>query len=239
MSDVETERRPVVSIVVAAGNGVRMAGSVPKALRHAAGVPLVTRAVENLAAGGVDVAVVVVAAGLEQDFAEVLSGVSIPCLFVAGGAERQDSVANGLALLESHAAISDTNIVLVHDAARAFAPPHLIRRVIDAILAGAEAVAPAIGVADSVRQVSGSGSAVVDRSVLRLVQTPQGFRREVLHAAHERLGYTHKHVTDDASAAEAAGHRVTLVDGAREAFKITEAFDLAVAEALVARAELV
>ncbi|MFV0406630.1 MAG: 2-C-methyl-D-erythritol 4-phosphate cytidylyltransferase [Propioniciclava sp.] len=239
MPAIENERRPVVAIVVAAGNGSRMAGATPKALRQVAGVPLVVRAVENLAAGGVDVAVVVVAAGLEAEFAQVLSGISVPCLFVAGGAERQDSVANGLALLESHAAISDTDIVVVHDAARAFAPPLLVSRVIEAIRSGAEAAAPVIAVADSVRKITEHGTRIVDRSDLRLVQTPQGFRREVLHAAHARLGYTHKHVTDDASAAEAAGHRVTLVEGAREAFKVTEDFDLAVAEALVARAELV
>mgnify|MGYP003376361238 FL=1 len=85
---------------------------------------------------------------------------------------------------------------------------------------------------DTIREVDEGGSHVVDRSRLRAVQTPQGFDREVLVEAHARLRVTGEHVTDDAAAVEALGWPIVLVEGSREAFKITEPFDLAVAEAL-------
>lgn len=228
---------PVAAIVVAAGSGVRLGQGVPKALRVVAGEPLVSRSVRQLAAGGCTVAVVVVAAGLEPDFERVLADAPIPVRLVPGGAERQDSVRAGVDALDSLPEAAGVRIVLVHDAARAFVPGEAVARVVDAVRSGADAVVPVVGVVDTIRAIEGTGSALVDRSTLRAVQTPQGFSREALSAAHDLLARDRHKVTDDASACEYAGYEVVLVAGAREALKITEPFDLAIAEALAARGD--
>jgi 2-C-methyl-D-erythritol 4-phosphate cytidylyltransferase len=103
--------------------------------------------------------------------------------------------------------------------------------VIAAVRLGADAVIPVVAVSDTVRQVLGDGSTVVDRSCLRSVQTPQGFSRAALVASHAAAAGAE--FTDDAAVCEASGYEVVLVAGSREAIKITEPFDLAVAEAIV------
>ncbi len=219
---------PVAALVVAAGSGSRLGPGLVKALRPLAGVPLVTRSVRQLAAGGCTHAVVVIPAGMDAEFADALADVALPVRLVTGGAERQESVARGLA-----AVASDTRIVLVHDAARALVPASVVAAVVAAVRGGADAVVPVLPPVDSLRRVGDGGSEVVDRAAYRIVQTPQGFDREVLAAAHALVAQRGVSVTDDAAACEYAGHPVTLVPGAREAFKVTEPFDLRVAEALV------
>lgn len=228
---------PVVALVVAAGSGSRLGGDVPKPLRVVRGRTLLERSIAQLAAGGCTDAVVVIPDGLQDDFAATLVNATIPVQFCVGGAERQDSVLNGLAAIEADPTLKGSGVVLVHDAARAFVPAAVVTRVIEAVQRGATAVTPVTEVVDSIRQVSQSGSTVVDRSGLRAVQTPQGFDRVALVAAHERIKADQVVVTDDASVCEYAGYEVTLVDGAREAFKVTTPFDLVVAEALAAAEE--
>ena len=111
---------------------------------------------------------------------------------VAGGASRQASVAAALAAVPE-----DFGIVLVHDAARALTPPELVEAVADAVRGGHGAVIPVLAVVDTIKQVDDFGVVVgtVDRSVLRAVQTPQGFRRDVLTSAHAAAVDEH---TDDA-----------------------------------------
>ncbi|HQD61498.1 MAG TPA: 2-C-methyl-D-erythritol 4-phosphate cytidylyltransferase [Propioniciclava tarda] len=230
-------REPVVALVVAAGSGVRLGGEVPKALREIAGRPLVLRSVEQLAGGGCTHAVVVVAAGTEDAFAAALASAPVPVRLVRGGAERQDSVRLGLDAVAADPSLAGCRVVLVHDAARALVPAAVVARVIAAVQGGAPAVIPVTTVIDSVRQVLPSGSSVVDRATLRAVQTPQGFDLATLRAAHELIARDGVAVTDDAAACEHAGHSVVLVEGAREAMKITEPLDLVLAEA-IARADV-
>ncbi len=227
---------PVVAVVVAAGSGTRLGGGPPKALRRVAGRSLVARSVGQLAAGGCTAAVVVVAAGTEDAFAADLADAPIPCLFALGGAERQDSVRHGLDAVRAAPALADCRIVLVHDAARAFVPDEVVARVIDTVRGGAVAVVPVVPVVDTVRAVDGAGSAVVDRSALRAVQTPQGFDRATLVAAHAQVAADGVVVTDDAAACEHAGRAVTLVAGSRRSLKVTEPLDLVFAEALARQA---
>lgn len=221
-----TERmnEPVVTIVVAAGSGVRLGGDGPKALRELDGVPLVRRSVDALAAGGCTRAIVVISAADHEGFVAALAGAPIPVVFVEGGERRQDSVRNGLL------AVADEQIVLVHDAARPNVPPAVVERVIAAVQAGADAVVPVVDVVDSVRLLTADGSAVLDRSTVKAVQTPQGFRRSALLEAHAVLVDSGAEVTDDAAACELAGFDVTLVEGAAAAAKITTPIDLLVAE---------
>ncbi|NYI71586.1 2-C-methyl-D-erythritol 4-phosphate cytidylyltransferase [Naumannella cuiyingiana] len=230
MSD-RSSSGPAVALVVAAGSGVRFGADRPKALVELAGRPLVAHAVAALAAGGVVRAVVTVPAGREESFAEALRDAPVPVDLVVGGAERQDSVRLGLARLADA-----RGPILVHDAARPLVPPAVVAAVIDAVRAGADAVVPAVPVADSIRRIAGRTSAVVDRASLRAVQTPQGFAPQALRAGHQHVLDAGLVVTDDAAACEAAGHPVSLVEGSADSLKITTPADLIMAEAiLVAR----
>jgi len=145
---------------------------------------------------------------------------------VAGGQTRQESVNAGLAALAL-----DVDAVLVHDVARPFVPGEVISRVVAALRRGAVAAIPAVPVTDTVKLVDDTGfvSATLDRAHLVSVQTPQGFRRDVLIAAHA----LDSPVTDDAALVEYAGYPVEVVAGADESFKITRPWDLLVAEAVV------
>jgi 2-C-methyl-D-erythritol 4-phosphate cytidylyltransferase len=152
-----------------------------------------------------------------------LEGVEGVEAVVGGGPTRAASVRSGLAAVPQEA-----SMVIVHDAARPLATPHLFERVRDAVLAGAEAVVPAVPVTDTIRQVGGG---VVDREQLRAIQTPQGFPAELLRRAHANA----EEATDDAGLVERCGGTVTLVEGEPTNLKITGPDDLLFAEALLGR----
>ena len=215
----------VGALVPAAGSGVRLGPGAPKALRLLAGEPLLLHAVRGLRRA-TSVGPVVVAAPADdlERVRRLLHGLDV--VVVAGGAERQDSVRAALAALPIH-----VDLVLVHDAARCLTPVAVVDRVVAALRAGAQAVVPVLPVADTVKRVDGERVVTtVDRSALRAVQTPQGFRREVLERAHASSGPV---LTDDAGLVEAVGGQVTTVAGADEAFKVTRPLDLVLAEALL------
>jgi 2-C-methyl-D-erythritol 4-phosphate cytidylyltransferase len=215
-------------IVAAAGSGLRLGADRPKALVELGGRPLVCWAVEVLRGGGVDEVVVTVPAGGGADFTAVLPG---DVAVVEGGATRTASVRAGLAALSGRA-----DAVLVHDAARPLTPPDVVARVLGALTAGAEAVVPVLPVVDTTVVVDDEGliTDAVDRTMLRRVQTPQGFRAAALAAAYAALP-PGAELTDDAAVVRAAGVPVTTVDGDERAAKVTVAHDLALAE-LQARA---
>ena len=216
--------RTVAAILVAGGSGQRLGAKVPKAFVRVGGATLLEHAAARFAGHPALGPVVVVApAGYHDQAAEL---VALPV--VAGGATRQESVAAGLA----HLAPLEVEYVLVHDVARPFTPPAVIAAVVDALRAGADAVVPVVPIHDTVRRVDADGAlaGVVDRTTLVAVQTPQGFRRDVLIAAHAAAIDT---VTDDAGLVEAQGGRVVAVPGADEGFKVTTPLDLARAEAVV------
>lgn len=223
---------PVVAIVVAAGAGVRLGAGPPKALREVAGRTLVRHSLDGLAAGGVNRAIVVIPAGERAAFETVLADSPIPAATVVGGARRQDSVRAGLAAIAGDPVLAECEYVLVHDAARAMVPGAMVARVIAALVDGAVGCIPVLPVADSMRRITDEGSQVVDRSALRIVQTPQGFVRTVLVDALEHAETAGLDVTDDASAVAALGHPVCLVDGDRAALKVTEPTDLVLVEAI-------
>lgn len=214
------------AIVPAAGRGERLGADVPKALLDVGGAPLLVHAVHALTAAGIDIVVVAAPPGDTADVTALVAGATV----VAGGATRQQSVRRALATLPA-----DVDVVLVHDAARAFAPVSLIRSVVAAVVDGADAVVPVVPVADTVKEVDAHEVVVrtVDRAMLRAVQTPQGFRRALLDAAH--AGSQDDDATDDAALVEAFGATVATVPGSPEAFKVTRAFDVVVAEALLER----
>jgi len=177
---------------------------------------------------------VVVAAPYDEvsEVSALLAGnVPADVLVVAGGATRQESVALALAALDD-----EVDVVLVHDAARPLAPSELVDRVAAAVQEGAPAVVPGLPVTDTVKRVDASGvvTETLDRTALRTVQTPQGFRRQVLaqaHAADSEPGTA----TDDAALVERLGRPVRMVVGHEEAFKVTRPLDLVLAEVVLQR----
>ncbi len=213
-------------VVVAAGQGTRLAAGRPKAFVELAGTTLLEHAVSRVLDAGVHHVVAVVPADLVAASERLLAGRAV---VVAGGAERQDSVALGLAALPA-----ETAVVLVHDAARCLAPPALVAAVVDAVRGGHPAVIPGLPVVDTVKQVDADGTVVgtLERSSLRAVQTPQGFTRELLERAHTAADAG---ATDDAALVERLGEPVTVVPGDALAMKVTTADDLALAELLLAR----
>jgi len=229
-------RGPVAAVVPAAGRGERLGPGTPKALRQLGGLPLLVHAVRSLAeARAVDLVVVAAPPGGVGEVRALLAGYEsgADVRVVEGGDTRQQSVRRALESLPDH-----VEVVLVHDAARPLAPAELADAVAAAVNAGAEAVVPAVPVADTVKRVDDDGvvEATLDRSCLRAVQTPQGFRRDVLAAAHaaEEVSGT-SGVTDDAGLVERMGATVRTVPGSEEAFKVTRPLDLVLAEAVLTR----
>jgi 2-C-methyl-D-erythritol 4-phosphate cytidylyltransferase len=223
-------RGDVAVLIPAAGMGVRLGPGGPKALRTLAGEALLVHAVRRVAAAPEVGCIVVAAPAAEIVAVRALLASVAPVTVVAGGAIRQQSVAAALAAVPV-----GFEIVLVHDAARALAPASLVSSVAAAVRDGHDAVIPVLPVIDTVKEVAVSGVVVgtVDRSVLRAVQTPQGFRRDVLVAAHAAAAGEH---TDDAGMVEKLGRTVFCVPGDETAMKITRPIDLIIAEALHASA---
>ena len=233
----------VAAVLVAAGSGTRLGRAGPKAFVPVAGLPLVVHAARALMAArpasGEHVAqlVVTVPVGMVDWAGELLTeqldGVDL--WVVEGGATRQASVAAGLTVLRP-----EVEVVLVHDAARTFAPAQLVGRVVDAVRAGHPAVVPGLAVVDTVKRVGppAPGGRVVLGTVPRdeivTVQTPQGFDRALLERAHRsgahRAGAQASAASDDAGLVEALGEPVWVIDGDVRAVKITTADDLALAE---------
>ena len=205
----------------------------PKAFVPLGGRPLLHYALRVVAAlDTIGEAVVTVPPGMErQARAEVArAGVEIPVKLVGGGAERQDSVRIALGLTSA-----ESEVVVVHDAARPFATPALFAACIDATRRADGAIA-AVAVADTLKRTDGRTiTATVARQGLWQAQTPQAFRRKILVAAHDRAIRERWAATDDAELIERCGGRVEVVESSAANLKITTPADLEIAEALVAR----
>jgi 2-C-methyl-D-erythritol 4-phosphate cytidylyltransferase len=201
-----------------------LAAGMPKAFVPLLGRPLLWHCVQGLlAAGCVDLVVVAVGAQYRDQAATALADAGRRVRIVTGGAQRSDSVRSALD------SVPDAEVVLVHDAARCLTPVGVIQAVVQAVLAGKRAVVPVVTVVDTIKQVDPEGRVVstVDRTALRVVQTPQGFAADLLRRAHQRPSGP---VTDDAGLVEQLGETVTILPGHAHAFKITTPLDLVVAE---------
>jgi 2-C-methyl-D-erythritol 4-phosphate cytidylyltransferase len=209
-------------------------------LRLLGGVPLLVHAVRALgAARSVDLVVVAAPEDGVEEVRALLSEHRLvdpgpgraATIVVAGGGTRQDSVARMLLALPP-----DVDVVLVHDAARPLVPVALVDAVATAVRGGADAVVPGLPVSDTIKAVDTEHrvSATLDRTALRAVQTPQGFRRSLLTEAHAAAD-PDAPATDDAGVVEAIGGTVLVIPGDEEAFKVTRPLDLVLAEAVLAR----
>ncbi|MGB7035579.1 MAG: bifunctional 2-C-methyl-D-erythritol 4-phosphate cytidylyltransferase/2-C-methyl-D-erythritol 2,4-cyclodiphosphate synthase [Xanthobacteraceae bacterium] len=221
----------VAAIVVAAGRGERAGGGVPKQYRPIAGEPMIRPTLRVfLDHPQIDVVQPVIRSDDGSDFAAATVGLKNLPAPVAGGATRQASVRAGLEALAPVA----PDLVLIHDAARPFLTRGLIDR---AIIAGRStgAAVPGVAIADTVKAIDAAArvAETLDRSRLRLVQTPQAFAFGLIIDAHRRAAAAGlDSFTDDAALAEWSGHPVSVFDGEAGNVKVTTNEDFARAEIL-------
>lgn len=214
-------------IIVAGGAGRRMGGALPKQFMMLEQQPILARSINRIheALPKAEIVVVLPAEHVEL-WRNMAARFDVARHKIAiGGKERFHSVKSGLAALSE-----GVRTIAVHDAVRPLASKKLIIRLVLATEKH-DAVIPVVAPADSYRSVDGDDSKIIDRSTLRMVQTPQLFRAEALRKAYEQE-YSES-FTDDASVVEAAGYKVVLEEGERENFKITTPLDITLARAII------
>ena len=224
-----------VAIVAAAGTGRRLGEDRPKALVAIGGRPLVAWCLAAFAGSrSVSRAVVAAPPGHEQELAAVAE-VAAPLLevvVVGGGPSRSHSVANALATV-------DSEVVVVHDAARPLVTPELIDRCVEQLdRFGCAGVVAAARATDTIKETDSGGRviATLERSHLWAVQTPQAFQAAALRKALASASLEHAY--DDAQVVEAVGGEVRIVEAPRENLKVTTELDARVAGLLLtSRAE--
>lgn len=219
------------ALIMSAGTGERFGGALPKQFLPLAGRPVLIWSAQLLEAhGAVDAIAAVVPAGHEARAEAMLREWKIAksAAVVTGGASRQESVLRGLQ------AVGETGgNVIVHDAARPCVTAPLLDRVLAALDAH-EAVVPVIPAVDTLCHLSDGGmDALLDRVNIAQVQTPQGFRMELLAEAHRAAAAKGLVSSDDGSLVFALGRAVHTVPGERDNVKITFERDTALVEAIL------
>ena len=212
---------------MAGGSGSRMQSSLPKQFMILAGEPVVARTINTFAEAlpGAEIVVVLPKEhiSLWKNLAARFDVAAHKC--VEGGKERFDSVKAGIAALSP-----EVEYVAIHDGVRALVTKRLI---INAMLKieSVEAVIPVVDAVDSYRVVEGEHNEVIPRSKLRIVQTPQLFRADILRKAYAQE-YDPR-FTDDATVVEGLGVKITLIEGERSNIKLTTPEDMVYAEAMI------
>lgn len=223
----------VSAIIVAAGKGIRMNSGTRKQYIAVAGRPILGHTLHKFdACDRIDIIYLLVP---EADFdhcrKSVLSTINPnkPIRLVAGGAERQDSVYNGLLALEEK-----SGLVVIHDGVRPLIQPDLIASCIQGAMKTGACIA-GIPAFDTIKQADDTGTIekTLSREGLWLAQTPQVFRYDLIREAHDRALREDFHGTDDAILVERLGHFVTIINGSKTNIKITTEEDLVVAETLL------
>ena len=216
-----------IAVIVAGGKGERMQGHVPKQFIPLLGKPVLYHTIRSFFDAYSDMQVILVLPEAHmQEGKRIVETYfqAYPIALVEGGATRFHSVKNGLNRIKENA------VVFVHDGVRCLTGTELIRRCYDQTLEKGSAI-PAIDCRDSVRTITPEGSRYLDRSTLKLVQTPQTFLSTLLLPAYEQE--YRSTFTDEATVVEAAGHAVHLTEGSVDNIKLTLPLDLIVAEELL------
>lgn len=202
----------IIAIIVAAGQGLRAGGEIPKQLQRLCGKPVIEWSVDTfLASHVVDETILVLSAEALESYRQQYT--HTPLKIVLGGATRTESVKAGLAAFEG----TSDPIVLLHDAARPGIDEAGITQLI-AAMSDADAAAPALIVSDALKRQTDAGLSSVDRSNLYRVQTPQAFRLSTIREAH---AVSTSDLVDDLAAIESTGAKITLIPGDERYNKIT------------------
>jgi 2-C-methyl-D-erythritol 4-phosphate cytidylyltransferase len=222
-----------VAIVVAAGKGTRIGGNRPKQFLELGGIPIIIHTLRRFEqCDAINEVIVVLPADATAGFVSLAEkfGLRRVSQAVAGGATRAQSVLRGLN------AISNVEIVAIHDGVRPFVTPEEIDRVVEAARESGAAVLVA-PVSDTIKEIAdGSVARTLPRENLRRALTPQCFRFDVLKRAYDRLGELEAEgieVTDDSLLVERLGLKIAAVEGSATNIKITQEEDLAIAEVLL------
>ncbi|MBI4487526.1 MAG: 2-C-methyl-D-erythritol 4-phosphate cytidylyltransferase [Deltaproteobacteria bacterium] len=223
----------VNAVIVAAGEGKRIRGDIPKPFLPIGGLPLILHTLSRFAASQVR-KVVLVTAGREVSRCRELIESDprlghLECLLQPGGPRRQDSVSRGLARLDA-----DCEIVIIHDGARPFVSPRLIDRCVEVAFKEG-AVVVGVPVRDTIKVISADRRVreTPPRDSLWEIQTPQVFRIDIIREAYDRAAREGTEATDDAMLVERLGKSVALLEGHATNIKITLPEDLLFAEALL------
>lgn len=215
------------AVLVAGGSGTRMGGTVPKQFLSLAGKPVLLHSIEKFINAFYDIEIIlVVNPSFIEDAKKLVQSLSATSkiTIVPGGPTRFHSVKNGLQQIKEEA------IVFVHDAVRCLVSMSLIHCCYEQAIAKGSAI-PAVSITDSVRMLEGNTTKVIDRNLLKAIQTPQTFRSEIVVPAFEQE--YNDSFTDEATVVEAAGNEVYLIEGEKENIKITVPADLIIAEHLL------
>lgn len=214
-------------IIVAGGSGNRMGSEIPKQFLEISGKPILIHTIQVFYDFDPECELIVVLPEAQQNYWKALClkySFTLPHRIVSGGANRFDSVRNGLKLVDGD------GIVFIHDGVRPLVSRQTIERCFHMAQKNGNAI-PVLRVNESLRKQKGNQSISVDRTLYLSVQTPQTFRSEQILKAFEQD--FDPVFTDDASVAEKAGFPIFMVEGNRENIKITTPADLVIAEAFL------
>ncbi len=222
------------AVVPAAGRGSRMAEAMPKQYLPLAGVSVLHRALAPLEAEARITGIVLVVAPDDPFANDYRPLTAKPLTVVHGGAQRCDSVGNGLRALEGEADGQDW--IIVHDAARPCLHRDDLTRLIDTLSSHPSGGLLAAPIHDTLKRATPAGVVLetVDRCGLWRALTPQMFRFGLLRDALAAAGATGLNVTDEAAAMQLAGHTVQLVEGRPDNIKVTRSADMDQAERIIA-----
>ena len=215
------------AVIVAAGSGLRMGSSVPKQFLLLHGKPVLWYTITAFLRTFDDIEVILVLPEKYIETGEEISKTTVApdrVRVIKGGETRFHSVKNGLA------EINQPSIVFVHDGVRCLVTSDLIQRCYDVALEKGNAV-PAVSSVDSLRVEKKDGNEIVDRDKIKIIQTPQTFRSDILKAAF--LQQYQEIFTDEASVVENTGVKINLVEGDETNIKITRPLDMIIAEKLL------
>lgn len=217
-----------IAVITAGGIGNRMGVNTPKQFLLLAGKPLLWHSFQAFLTAFTDIEFILVLPAHHLDGADaVIADLQIGnrTTIVAGGLTRFHSVQNGLKKIQEPA------VIFVHDGVRCLVSSHLIKQCYEQALLTGSAI-PAVISTDSIRLQQNGYCSSVDRNLIHIIQTPQTFLSEILLPAFEQ-DYADS-FTDEATAVEAVGKKVTLIDGDYNNIKITRPIDLLVAEKILA-----
>ena len=230
----------IAVVLVAAGRGERLGAGKPKAFVELAGQTLLEHAIRRIFQVDGVTQLVIAAPSSHLDEAERISGLvsaefdsaaadmlHAKVSVIAGGDTRQQSIENALMVIDP-----ETEVILVHDSARALTPAAVFSRVIVSVRETGLATIPVMPIVDTIKRVAGETVLdTVDRQTLRIAQTPQGFQAFELFEAYKSAT---EDFTDDSSLVQSVGAGVRHVAGDEWAFKVTTPDDLRVAELRIA-----
>lgn len=212
------------AVIVAGGAGTRMQSSTPKQFLLLHGKPLLWYTVQAFLQSYDDMQIILVLPAAHIYTGAVQSLVSERVVTAAGGETRFHSVQNGLKLVEPN------SLVFVHDGVRCLISPQLIQRCGEQAERLGSAI-PAVTATDSLRMEISGNHKVLDRQTVRMIQTPQTFKSELLLPAFQQP--YNEQFTDEATVAEACGKEVFLIEGDYENIKVTRPADLWFAEKIL------